>query len=303
MGEEFSRHIETPGVPEAGANVDVTQLLARIEGNAYQVPLTREEEQVIFAYYRGLAVDSEQKRRIEGVLASQYRSWSMRVARRMGLDSKEGIRGLQKAIQNFDPARGVRFTTYSARAMLAIILRERARETGAMHLPYGVYREVSALVKKEARGDLTQEETLKLGELRQFIGRKAEYEDIDTVDVYGDPALYEQEERGADPLKESPAYGIFRSQQEPSIRQAIEDPFETVAQQERHDLLETWIQDLTQRERSILRLRLEGKNREEVASVIGISGERVRQIETRLMRKIFSRVSKEKIPFYYHIFD
>jgi len=149
MGEEFSMHIEPSGVPERGANVDVTQLLARIEGDTYQTTLTREEEQVLFAHYRGLAVDSEEKRRVEGALITQYRPWSIRVARSMGLDGKEGLRSLQAAIQHFDPARGVRFTTYPFRAMRGIILRERARETGSMYLPSTVYQELNALVKKK----------------------------------------------------------------------------------------------------------------------------------------------------------
>ena len=125
-----------------------------------------------------------------------------------------------------------------------------------------------------------------MAELRQLIGRKAEYEDIDTVDAYWDPGLYDQEEIKEDTLKEAPAYGIFRSQQEPSERQVLEDPFETVAQRERHDILETWIQKLTRAERRVLRLRLEDKTRAEVGLAIGIPEERVRQLEQDLMKKL-----------------
>lgn len=289
MGEEFSKRIETSGVPEARGDRDPVQLFLRMEEDNYQVSLTREEEQAVFSYYRMLPADSEEKRKTEDRLIAQYRPWSIRVARSMGLDAKEGVRSLQKAMQNFDPARGVRFATYSFRAMRGIILRERARETGSMYLPGDVYQEVNALAKKEARGDLTRQEELRLEELRQLIGRKAEYHDIDTVDAYTDPELYDQEKAEEDPLQEAPAYRIFRSQQEPSIRQAIEDPFETVAQQERHDILETWIQELGRGERRVLRLRLEGKTRAEVGLAIGISGTRVRQLEQGLMEKLKAR--------------
>ena len=283
MGEIFSKPLE--GLVNEGASkgVDPIALLTRMEAGNYGISLTRQEEQVVFLHYRSLGVDSEEKRSVEGALIAQYRLWSVKVAHQFGMSAQEGMRSLQKAVQNFDPSRGARFTTYSLRAMRGIMLRERAWESGSMHLPGHVYEELNALAKKEARSEMTPEEHLRLAELRRFVARKAEYQDIDAIDAYTDPELYEQESP-EDPLAKEPAYNVFRREQSKSQRQRSEDPFELIAQKE---LLQTLIARLTPTEQKIVRLRLTGMTPEEVGHAMGgVLKSRIRALERRIVAQL-----------------
>lgn len=50
--------------------------------------------------------------------------------------------------------------------------------------------------------------------------------------------------------------------------------------------LYTGLKNLTEREKQVLTLRLEGKSLTEISEVMGVTRERIRQLESRLLRKL-----------------
>lgn len=184
---------------------------------------------------------------------------------------EEGNLGLIHAVRKFDPDRGFRFSTYATWWIRQTIERAIMNQSRTVRLPIHVIKEINACIRA-AR-------TIRDGKDAQATAAEiAAYLHKDVHDVEKLLALHEHvticssssdDERS--PLESLPA----RREAEPS---------QCVQQERVNSILDAWIFKLSDKQRAVVERRfgLHGQRRltlEEIGKEIGVTRERVRQIQ------------------------
>jgi RNA polymerase primary sigma factor len=194
---------------------------------------------------------------------------------------QEGYLGLLRAVDRFDPNRGTKFSTYASwwiRRALNDAFTDRAR---LIRLPESVrrelrrYREVARELKEELERPPTDDEVAqrsgisvkKLKRLRNVAPDPCWLEEIATTRDDGWQAVVGET--------------------------SASDPFEATLKGEMHGQAIRALEQLSPRERRIIEMRFgfededeKGKTLKQIAGMIGVSRERVRQIESVALDKI-----------------
>lgn len=232
-------------------------------------------------------------------IASKYRHYGLPLSDLI----QEGNVGIMQAAGRFDPKRGVRFSTYSIwwiRASIQdFILRNwsivRTGTTSAHKSLFFKLRHLRARIGEADGGPLTDEG-------RQQIA--------DSIGVkIADVAHMEQRMSGVDSSLNAPISDENESTPQDFLVDDRPNPEQSVALSHDAEVLSAWLaeamEDLSPREKLIItrrRLAEEGATLDELGRDFGVSKERVRQLETRAIKKIRnsirSRVSRlEDIPY------
>lgn len=188
-----------------------------------------------------------------------------------------GCIGLLKAIENFDPALNVRFSTYGV-PMIAGELRRYLRDFGPLR--------VSRSIRDTAYKVLQCKESLlcehgrepSLTQIAQKLGLPLE-EVAESMDAIASPvSLYEPVYAdGGDPL---------------TVMDQVRDTKNTDEQWIEHIALRQAIDKLAAREQRILALRFyDGKTQMEVAQEVGISQAQVSRLEKNALQSIRKSIS------------
>jgi RNA polymerase sigma-B factor len=182
-----------------------------------------------------------------------------------------GSLGLVKAVDRFDPGRGLEFSTYAAPTILGEIRRHFRDRTWSVHVHRGL-QELTAQVTRAAT-DLTQElgRAPSVPELAERVGQPEErvLEALDCAAAYTADSL------------EAPAG------EERTLGETLggEDP--ALGDVEMHESLGPALAQLPERERRILQLRFYGNlTQSQIAAQLGISQMHVSRLLARTLARL-----------------
>ena len=274
-------------VPEEGpSNLDATQIYLSEIGFS---PLLTAEEEVYFSRLALKGDERSRKRMIESNLRLV-----VKIARRYNnrglplLDLiEEGNLGLIRAVEKFDPERGFRFSTYATWWIRQTIERAIMNQTRTIRLPIHVVKELNIYLRT-AR------------ELVQKLDHEPTAEDIAfelNVPVESVSKMLRLNERIAS------VDSSFGGEGEKVLLDVIPDEKasdpETKLQTNdiKHSIVD-WLNELNSKQREVLARRFgllgyEAATLEDVGVEIGLTRERVRQIQVEALKRLRDILSQQ----------
>ena len=234
----------------------------------------------LLAELHSLAADAPQRKRLRDQLVEQHMPLVVYLARRFSGRNEPmtdlvqvGSIGLIKAIDRFDPERGLEFSTYATPTILGE-LKRHFRDTGwLIHVPRRAQELQTTL--NAARADLSQEleraPTVRELSARIDVAEDAVVEALDAARAYSGVPLDVLAPPG-ESVPEHPMLGI------------IDEGFEQV---EQRAILRDVIAQLPATEREILLLRfVANKTQTEIAALVGVSQMQVSRLVARGLKKL-----------------
>lgn len=259
--------------------LDATQLYL---GEIGFSPLLTAEEEVLYARRALRGDEVARKRMIESnlrLVVKISRRYSNRGLALLDL-VEEGNLGLIRAVEKFDPERGFRFSTYATWWIRQTIERAIMNQTRTIRLPIHVVKELNVYLRtaRELAQKLDHEPTaediaFKLDKSVDDVNRMLRLnERVGSVD---NPIGGDSEKALLDIIPDEKGGGPETSTQDDDIKTSIV----------------TWLQELNPKQREVLARRFgllgyEASTLEDVGREIGLTRERVRQIQVEGLRRL-----------------
>jgi len=198
---------------------------------------------------------------------------------------QEGIVGLLRALQRFDPERGVPFAAFATWWIRQSLQEARGDFMRPLRLPPKALRQLSQLKSEHQRIYQGERRSAKVAELAERTNIELEQAEALVVADARERSLDEPIWSG-----EAELGTLGDLLEDPLSAAAYEDVVDAVAGEQLRALLSR----LTERERDVVRSRFgfdaPAERLSEVGERLGVSAERVRQIEERALAKLRSVV-------------
>ncbi|MDN3518411.1 RNA polymerase sigma factor RpoS [Aquisalimonas lutea] len=270
----------------SGASLDATQIYLNEIGYS---PLLTAEEEVYYSRRAQNGCEASRRRMIESNLRLVVKIARRYMNRGLAfLDLiEEGNLGLIRAVEKFDPERGFRFSTYATWWIRQTIERAIMNQTRTIRLPIHVIKEINQCLRTARRltqtldHEPTAEEIARvldrpLADVQRMLGLNEGTTSVDTpIGKDADRVLLD-----AIPDENNP------------------DPSAVLQDGDVYNHIDSWLEQLTEKQRAVVERRfgLHGHERstlEDVGRDIGVTRERVRQIQIDALRKLREVMERE----------
>lgn len=259
--------------------LDATQLYLKEIGYS---PLLTPEEEVHFARLAIKGDEQGRKRMIESNLRLVVKISRRYINRGLSLLDliEEGNLGLIRAVEKFDPERGFRFSTYATWWIRQTIERAIMNQTRTIRLPIHVVKELNVYLRaaRELSQKLDHEPTAE--DIADLLDRPV-------ADVKRMLALNERVTSVDTPLGPNSDKCLLDTVADD--RSA--DPYTTLQKNDITGSLSGWLDELSEKQREVVSRRFglrgyETTTLEEVGREVGLTRERVRQIQVEALKQL-----------------
>lgn len=266
--------------------LDATQLYLNEIGFS---PLLTAEEEVKYARMAIRGEEAGRKRMIESNLRLVVKIARRYLNRGLSLLDliEEGNLGLIRAVEKFDPERGFRFSTYATWWIRQTIERAIMNQTRTIRLPIHVVKELNVYLRaaRELTHKLDHEPSAEeiaemldkpVDDVKKMLGLNERIASIDMpIGPDSDKSLMDTISDDAD-----------------------SDPANILQDADMNYSLGVWLDDLNEKQREVISRRFglrgfEPSTLEEVGVEIGLTRERVRQIQVEALRRLREILEKE----------
>lgn len=283
--EEEAAEEKRTSADEPTLQADATRLYLKEIGFS---PLLTAEEEVYYSRRARKGDEASRKRMIESNLRLVVKISRRYMNRGLALLDliEEGNLGLIRAVEKFDPERGFRFSTYATWWIRQTIERAIMNQTRTIRLPVHVLKEINVYLRaaRYLSQKLDHEPTPE--EVATLLDKPIE----DVKEMFG---LTERIASVDAPLDNDPE----RSLLDAIADERTPDPERIMQDEDLHGLVQAWLNELNDKQREVVERRFGLNNREiatleEVGADIGVTRERVRQIQVEALKRL--RVMLEK---------
>ena len=268
------------------AQVDATRLYLSEIGSS---DLLSAEEEVMFSRQAQQGDMASRQRMIESNLRLVVKIARRYMNRGLALLDliEEGNLGLIRAVEKFDPERGFRFSTYATWWIRQTIERAIMNQTRTIRLPIHVVKEINVYLRaaRQLTQTLDHEPTAEeiadlldrpIDEVKRMLGLNERVTSVDTP--YGKDA-------------DKPLLDTIADEN-------ATDPTEHIQADDISGHLDEWLGKLNEKQREVVERRFglhgyENSTLEQVANELGVTRERVRQIQMDALKRLRGILEQE----------
>ena len=270
---------EPENIPLSAGDLDATRMYLNEIGFS---PLLTAEEEIYYSRKLLQGDESAKKRMIESNLRLVVKIARRYMNRGLALLDliEEGNLGLIRAVEKFDPERGFRFSTYATWWIRQTIERGLMNQTRTVRLPIHVVKEINIYLRAARK-------------LSQTLDREPTPQDV--ADMLDQPiddvkrmlGLYERETSVDSPSPYDPDKSLLDTLPDEHNL----DPSLLLQNDVVKEHIDVWLNQLTEKQCAVVehRFGLHGREvatLEEIGNELGVTRERVRQIQIEAIKRL-----------------